>query len=77
MSESARAMLELLDRGWVQLTPDERALFEDWAKSVQGVDVYTLLRFARRKWQRGASSSSQTLAAQIDTERPTPVEDEK
>ena len=63
MSESARAMLELLDRGWAQLTADEQSVFNEWVLHAHGVDLYMLLRHARRKWTRGPSSVSQTLAA--------------
>jgi hypothetical protein len=61
-------MLELVDRGWAELSRDERAVFEGWVMSAQGVDLYMLMRHARRKWTRGTSSASQTLAAIKDTE---------
>lgn len=63
-------MLELVDRGWAELSPDERAVFEGWVMTAQGVDLYLLLRHARRRWARGPSSVSQTLAAIRDTAAP-------
>ncbi len=78
MSETARAMLELVvGRGWGDLAAEERALFEDWMLHAHGVDLYLLLRHAHRRWTRGASSSSQTLAELQALHRPStpPPED--
>lgn len=64
-------MLELVSRGWAELTAAERAVFDDWAKSAQGADLYLLLRHARRAWTRGPrTSSSQTFAAITETAAP-------
>ena len=63
MGELARALLELSERTWSELDEDERQAFDDWADGVQGVDLYMLLRFARRKWRRKRVSSSQTFEA--------------
>ncbi len=68
MSESARAMLELVDRGWAGLTADEQQIFNDWMAHGYGVDLYLLLRHARRQWTRRTSTTSQTLAAIKETE---------
>lgn len=73
MSETARAMLELVERGWASLTPEEQAIFNDWMLHAHGVDLYLLLRHARRQWSRGQSSISQTLSAIQETAAPASV----
>jgi hypothetical protein len=63
VAEQWRALFELLDRGWIEMSESEKGLFDSYAAGVRGVDIYTLLRFARRRFRRTASSSSTTLAA--------------
>jgi hypothetical protein len=67
VSETARAMLELVERGWGELSDDEKQLFRDWCLHAHGEDLFLLLRHARRKWTRGTSSSSTTFAAIKET----------
>lgn len=69
-------MLELVERGWAELSKEEQAQFEGWLMRSQGVDLYLLLRHARRRWTRRASSVSQTLAAIRDTASPHTEDDD-
>ena len=75
MSESARAILELVTSGrsWVDFTPQEKMIFEEWCQYAKGADLYLLLRHSHRKWSRGASSTSQTLAAIQETDAPPSI----
>lgn len=84
MGELGRILLELADRAWAELTPDEQAQFDRWLgvgpcaicgaprPATRGVDVYTLLRFDRRR--RRPSSTSQTLAAQHELAEPAELQ---
>jgi hypothetical protein len=66
VSERWRTLLMLLDRGWAQLSEGERALFDAWLHNAQGVDLYTLLRYARRMWRKSGSVTAQNIQAVID-----------
>lgn len=63
MSESARAILELVERSWGELSADDRALLEDWLRGAKPADLFLLLSEARRRWRRPRKSSSQTMQA--------------
>lgn len=64
MSETARAMLELVaTKGWANLSREQQQLFNDWMLHGHGVDLYMLLRHARRVFSRGPPSSSATFDA--------------
>ncbi len=63
MSESARAILELVERSWGELSADDRALLEDWLRGAKPADLFLLLSEARRRWRRPRQSSSQTMQA--------------
>lgn len=57
MSERARLILLLSEKTWAELTPEEQSLFDDWCVRAQGVDLYMMLRHARRVWRRTSSST--------------------
>jgi hypothetical protein len=68
VSESSRAMIELVERGsWLALSEDERATFDAWVATATGRDLALLLRHCQRKWTRSKTSSSQTFAAIRDS----------
>ena len=73
MSELARILLELVDRPWAELDEDERVRFTTWLKGARGVDLYTIVRYDRRRRVR-RSSSSATLAAQRDLAAPPEID---
>ncbi len=54
----ARALLELVERGWASLTPAEQRRFDDWPLNNDGHAFYTLLRLGRRKWSGSGSSTT-------------------
>ena len=68
MSEHARALIELCERPWADLGDAERDVFDAWLSGARGEDLYMLMRFARRRWQRNSAPSSPTFAAITETE---------
>lgn len=71
MGEHQRALIELMERPWSELGPAERQLFEEWCDANQGlmrgVNLYLLLEFARSRWRKARTSSSQTFEAITDS----------
>lgn len=63
MSETARAVLELVERSWGELSADDRAVLEGWLRGATSADLFLLLSEARRRWRRPRKSSSQTMQA--------------
>lgn len=76
MSEQARAILELVERSWGDLSAEDRAALTDWLSGATGADLYMLLRHARQRWRRPARSSSQTMAAIRETSEPAAEKDD-
>lgn len=75
MSEQARAIIELVERSWGDLSGEDRAALTDWLAGATGADLYMLLRHARQRWRRPARSSSQTMAAIRETADETTEKD--
>lgn len=76
MSEQARAILELIDRSWGDLSDEDRAALADWLVAATPADLYMLLAYARRRWRRPRLSSSQTMAAIRETADPAVEKDD-
>jgi hypothetical protein len=59
-SSGGSRLLELADRAWGELTDYEGEEFSRWLQTASGLDLYLLLRHARRHRRQ---SSSETLRA--------------
>jgi hypothetical protein len=71
VSETAIAILELVDRGeWRSITAEEHALIRQWMLGATVFDLYLLLLEAKRRWRRARRSSSATLQAIADHAAP-------
>ena len=76
MSEQARAILELVERSWGDLSAEDRDALTDWLSGATGADLYMLLRHARQRWRRPRRSSSQTLSAIREAADPATEKDD-
>lgn len=65
-------VIELAQRPWSELTPDEQAVFGAWLKTAEGRDLYLLVRYAMRYKKR---SSQQALKAVTGGEEDDPEDD--
>jgi hypothetical protein len=74
MGEHQRALIQLMDRPWSELGEAERELFEAWCDDNRGphrgANLRLLLDYARARWARPRTSSSQTFEAikEMETE---------
>ena len=78
MSERAKAMVELVERGsWDDLDPAERALFDYWLSEIirrpdgtreehraTGADLFLLMRFALRRWMPNTKTPRKPSSSQ-------------
>jgi hypothetical protein len=52
-------VIELAQKSWLDLSEDERKVFEEWLRTAEGRDLYLLVRYAMSFRKR---SSSQKVA---------------
>jgi len=52
-------VIELAQKSWLDLSDEERKVFEEWLRSAEGRDLYLLVRYAMSFRRR---SSSQKVA---------------
>jgi hypothetical protein len=60
-------VIELAQKPWSEMAPEERAVFVNWLKTAEGRDLYLLVRYAMRFQKR---SSQQRMAAVTGDEAP-------
>ena len=66
-------LLDLLDRSWVDLTEDEKQVFDRWLHGARGYDLYILLRHAKRHRKMSKVEAFKAVAGILDDdEKKTP-----
>ena len=48
-------VIELAQKSWLDMSEDERAIFDDWLRSAKGRDLYLLVRYAMSFRKRSSS----------------------